>query len=273
MCRNYYLHLCFVLMALLVSPFGTFGQSSVQTPIKLRVGTYNVGHFNQGRLGGFQGSGKMATAALHNWRSWIGQQGLDILGVNEWNTFFGKDSLKNAQETLLKPYYNHIYFGKRNTWIYNGIATNFSLKDITQVNLDGDYYAITGEFKVNGKAIHIISVHVPWQKQWHDDSLKKLIDLLKGYEYFICLGDMNASDENQLLFTAAGFNIANGGNMGWFPTAGGTSSATGFQGKENVNIDNIVTSSNIKIMNVRAPKTGLNDLDHLPVLADVVITF
>ncbi len=84
---------------------------------------------------------------------------------------------------------------------------------------------------------------------------------------------MNAHDENQQLFVKAGFNMANGGDMGWFATASASSSASGYVGKSDVNIDNIITSSNIRIMNVRAPKTGLNDLDHLPVLADLIVVW
>jgi len=43
-------------------------------------------------------------------------------------------------------------------------------------------------------------------------------------------------------------------------------------GRIDVNIDNIVTSENIKIMKVEAPNTGLNDLDHLPVIAEIIIS-
>ncbi|MCK3685134.1 hypothetical protein [Maribellus sp. YY47] len=40
----------------------------------------------------------------------------------------------------------------------------------------------------------------------------------------------------------------------------------------NTHIDNIITSKNIKIMNISAPYTGLNDYDHLPIIADIIIT-
>lgn len=209
-----------VLFALLFSTSCVYSQSINKLPLKLTVGTYNVGHFNQGRLGGFQGTGKMAKAELNNWKRWIGQQGLDILGLNEWNIFFDKDSTYNATNQLLTPYYSHIYFGKKTRWIYNGIATNLKLQNIKQENFGGDYYAIIGEWKINDEIIHIISVHLPWQKQWHSESLKSLIELLKKYDYFICMGDMNAFDDDQLLFVKNGFNMANGGNMGWFSTAG-----------------------------------------------------
>jgi len=249
------------------------GQTQNNLPLKLKVGTYNVGHFNQGRLGGFQGSGNLVKAELNNWRVWIGNQGLDIFVLNEWNKFFSKDSIYNAQKELLSPFYSHIYFGKENKWIYNGIATNFKLENIRQENVDGDYYALIGDLKVGKEVVHIISVHVPWQKKWHDKSMNKLIKILKRYKYFICMGDMNAFDDSQKRFTEAGFNMANGGYLGWFPTASGRVSISGHQGAANDNIDNIVTSTNIKIFNVSAPKTGLNDLDHRPIMADVTITW
>lgn len=268
--KNYFLFISFLLCLGLNK---SFAQTS-DLPLKLRVGTYNVGHFNQGRLGGFQGEGRIVQAELNNWRKWIGQQSLDIFGVNEWNLHFDKDSTFHASEELLEPFYSHVYFGTENTWIYNGFASNFEMFNIREEVWAGEYYAIIGEMRVNGKTIHVISTHLPWQKQWHDQSVEDLIRLLSGFEYFICLGDMNAKDENQRLFTKAGFNMANGGNMGWFPTAAQNTAASGYhQGRENVHIDNIITSSNIKIMNVEVPYTGLNDLDHLPVIADVIITW
>jgi len=60
---------------------------------------------------------------------------------------------------------------------------------------------------------------------------------------------------------------ANGGDEGWFCTAAarcGTATA-------DVNIDNLVTSTNITIRNISAPLTGLGDRDHLPLRADLII--
>lgn len=267
--NKYFLSLLSILM---IYSLDLSAQNS-EMPLKLRVGTYNVGHFNQGRLGGFQGEGRIVKAELNNWRKWIGQQSLDILGVNEWNLYFDKDSSFHAARELLEPYYSNIYLGTENTWIYNGFASNFEIFNIHEEVWAGEYYAVIGEMRINGKIIHIISTHLPWQEQWHDQAVEDLIKLLSGFEYFICLGDMNAKDKNQLLFAEAGFNIANGGNMGWFSTAAQNSAASSYQGREDTNIDNIITSSNIKIMNVEVPYTGLNDLDHLPVMADVIITW
>ncbi len=251
-----------------------FGQLQDNLPLRIKVGVYNLGHFNQGRLGGFQGSGKMMQAELFRWKSWIAQQGLDIFAVNEWNRYFDKDSTVVAEEALLKPFYKNVYFGKENKWIYNGIATNYTFENIREEKWDGDYYAVLGDLKVGNKTITVISSHIPWQKEWHDSSMDALLTQLKKYEYFICMGDMNAADKMQLKFTEAGFNMANGGAQGWFGTAAGTNAAEGRVGAvPNRGIDNIVTSSNIKIMNVSAPFTTLNDLDHLPILADLIVTW
>jgi hypothetical protein len=246
---------------------GVNAQTPGKAPVKLRVGTYNVGHFNQGNLGGFQSLNPKSE--MYRWRKWIGEQSLDIFGVNEWNSNFDKDSTLVATDVLLKPFYNNIYFGDHNKWIYNGLSTNYYLSNLRMKYSWGDYYALIGDLKIGEKTVTIISTHIPWQKQAHDTALTTFINDLKQYEYFICLGDMNCTNVEQWKFQEAGFNIANGGNLGWYCTA-----PTGrTMGKADINIDNIITSKNIKIMNVAAPFTGLNDNDHLPVIADVIITW
>lgn len=247
--------------------FATQSIAQGKLPIKLKIGTYNVGHFNQGATGGFQGRHFKAEAM--KWRAWVGSQSLDILAVNEWNRGFDKDSTLQADEEILKPFYNHLYFGQAHTWIFNGIASHYELKNIRQKNWFGEYYALIGDLVIDGTTITVLSTHMPWQAQWHKESLDLLVNELKNYKYFICMGDINALDEEQLRFVSEGFNIANGGAQGWFLTA---PSGKLNGKKDGWHIDNIITSKNIKIMNVSAPFTGLNDQDHLPVTAEVIIT-
>lgn len=249
------------------------GTSQAQTknnsqPLRLKMLTYNVGHFNQGKLGGFQGSGEIAENQLTAWRSWIGEQGADFMIVNEWNEFFDKDGKHKATPELLAPYYTNLYFGDKNEWIFNGIATNYTLKNIRQVAWFGQYYAILGDLELEDKTVTIISTHIPWQKEWHEEAVVKLKEELSKYDYFICLGDFNAKNKTFEEFKALGYNVASGGAQGWFTTAPGGKMA----GKIDVNIDNIVTSSGIKIMKVEAPLSGLNDLDHLPIMAEIIIS-
>lgn len=256
-------------------------QKSVDFPIKFRVATFNVGHFNQGLKGGLELKGgsvseeakkKYAKLEMLSWRNWIGKQALDFFAINEWNRNFDVDSNFNAEDELLKPFYNNIYFGNEHTWIYNGIATNYRLTNIRQKYLAGDYYALIGDLKIGKKTITFISTHIPWQSKWHSLALDSMLVEMKKYEYLICMGDMNSTDSEQLRFQEEGFNIANGGNQGWFPTGMSGLRLQGMNDGPDHHIDNIITSKNIKIMNVSAPHTGLNDYDHLPVIADIIIT-
>jgi hypothetical protein len=76
------------------------GQSADGVLLKLKVATYNVGHFNQGDAGGLELSDSMGEKVkekniqlnMLSWRDWIGTQSIDILGVQEWNRYFDKDS-------------------------------------------------------------------------------------------------------------------------------------------------------------------------------------
>lgn len=262
-----------------------YGQAPEKAPLRLKVATFNVGHFNQGMKDGLEVRGKAEypnkksvtgpyiQEEMLSWRSWIGQQALDFFAVEEWNRYFDQDSTYIAQDELLKPYYNNIYFGDHHTWIYNGIATNYHLTNLRQKYWYQDYYALMGDLKVGNRTITFISTHIPWTKEGHGPALDSLIEELKKYDYFICCGDMNASDSDQLLFQKAGFNIANGGYQGWFPTAAGSLRRYGMIDGPDRHIDQIVTSSNIKIMNISAPHTGLNDMDHLPLIADLIVTW
>ena len=279
------IHHSFILIIVLGLAVVVKGQTPDMAPLKLRVGTYNVGHFNQGMKGGLEIRGKAAypnnktvtgkyvLGQMLGWRKWIGEQSLDIFAVEEWNYYFDQDSTFKATEQLLKPYYNNIHFGDQHTWIYNGIATNYHLTNIRQKYWSGDYYALIADLKIGAKIITIISTHIPWQKGKHAPAMQAIVQELKKYPYFICCGDMNASDADQLLFVKAGYNIANGGNMGWFPTTPGDLARKGMIDGPDRRIDQIVTSPNIKIMKVCAPHTGLNDEDHLPVIADLGVTW
>lgn len=242
-------------------------QTDNNAPLKLRVGTYNVGHFNQGKLGGYQGANP--AEELQRWKDWISEQSMDVFVTNEWNSNFDKDSIYDATKELLEPLYKNNYFGKENRWIFNGISTNYTLKNIRQVDWHQDYYAIVGDLVIGKKTITIMSTHIPWKADGHLPAIEAMIKEMQKYEYVICMGDMNAKNEVQLKFVEAGFNIANGGYQGFMCTAPYSKA----MGRPTYNIDNIVTSKNIKIFNSSAPITGLSSLDHSPVLTDLVITW
>jgi endonuclease/exonuclease/phosphatase family metal-dependent hydrolase len=234
---------------------------------KMHIGTYNVGHFNNGDLGGYQGDDP--DVQLSKWNSWISQQKFDIFAVEEWNLYFDKNKTIDAKTDLLASNFKNVYFGPLHTWIYNGIATNYTVDKVSvrYVSWDEDYYALIEEMNIDGHVLTVMSTHIPWKTATHTTALNKLISEMKKYDNLICLGDMNALDSEQLNFVTEGFNIANGGDEGFFKTVNDSSKTSDYS------IDNIVTSSNIKITNVSAPVSGLSDNDHNPLEADVEITW
>jgi endonuclease/exonuclease/phosphatase family metal-dependent hydrolase len=234
---------------------------------KMHIGTYNVGHFNCGKLGGYQGDD--SDVQLAKWNTWITQQAFDIFVVNEWNKYFDKNSTIDATASLLTPNFKNVYFGPLHTWIYNGILTNYDVDKISvrYVVWSEDYYALIAEININNHVLTVMSTHIPWQTATHTSSLNKMITEMKKHDNLICMGDMNALDSEQLNFVTEGFNIANGGDEGFFRTASNPATTS------NYSIDNIITTKNIKISNVSAPVTGLSDNDHNPLEADVEITW
>lgn len=257
-----------VTLIALLSVFAVFSQTEGGHPLRLKIGTYNIGHFNEGKLGGYQLDD--VQIELQRWRNWVGEQALDILVLNEWNEAFDKNGKINAQQEILNPVYKNVYWGAANKWIYNGIATNYKLENIRQVNWAGEYYAVLGDLKIGEKVITIMSTHIPWQKEWHMQAIEDMIKEMKKYEYLICMGDMNAMDATQLKFVEEGFNMANGGYQGFFITAPMNAKKGR---KDGLHIDNIITSKNIKILGVEVPENSLTARDHFPITADIIITW
>jgi endonuclease/exonuclease/phosphatase family metal-dependent hydrolase len=251
-------------LLLLIFCLFSFCAAYCQTTTTLKIGTYNVGHFNCGKLGGYQG--KDTQAQLKKWKKWIKKQKLDIMSVNEWNYYFDKDSTIDATAKLLKPVYKNISFGPLHKWIYNGIATDFKIENVRIMQSPHkDYYAVIGDVKIGNHVVTVISTHIPWQKEFHAKGLEELIVEMKKYKYLICMGDMNALDEEQQNFAKEGFNVANGGEKGFFRTV------DELKKSKNISIDNIITSKNIKILDIDATKTGLSNNDHNPLEARIEI--
>ena len=235
--------------------------------IVLKVGSFNTGHFNMGNLGGYQG--KNVTGTLSLWQEWISQQKCDILFLQEWNVFFDKDSVYLAQKELLDPYYTNIVWGDLNEWIHNGICTNLPIQGKQVKRFNGAYYAVVTFTDFFGKQVALVSVHLNWNVNFHELDLTQFIEFLGEFDTFIAGGDINTTKEGQLRFKKAGFNIANGGDYGFICTSPGNTSRADLDSK--CCLDNIITSPNITIMHPYSSTTHVNDQDHLPILAEVVI--
>ena len=233
----------------------------------LKVASFNTGHFNMGALGGYQGTKVEET--LSHWRDWISGQQFDILFLQEWNLFFDKNRKYTAQTELLDPFYEYIFWGDLQDWVLNGICTNLTARDAQVKYFHGYYYAVVAYTNFSGKTVALISAHLSRDIHLHKSDIQQFIEFLGTFDCFVAGGDLNATQEDHLLFKDAGYHIANGGINGFFKTFPGYDPVSDTY--NNSYADNIITSADIEIRNPFTITTNLNDHDHLPVIAEVVI--
>ena len=122
---------------------------------------------------------------------------------------------------------------------------------------------LKGYFKINNREIAFIVCHL----SPHDESARsrqraELIELLKKENAFVLTGDFNSNNiADYDDFKTAGFNLANGGAFGVFNT---------YMYQEHP-LDNIITSSNIRIGNVEKVEDRITS-DHNMLIADLLIS-
>ena len=230
----------------------------------LSVGTWNVGHFNSGSLGGYQ-KDDYAEAVIR-WRDFVGSHKPDILNVEEWNVTFDKGGQLNALNEIIRPWYNNIYMEqpRQNAWILNGIFTNYPVDPFSfrYFNLSQSaYYGLAMTVIIDGHELDVLCGHIPWDSEYHANGLQALKSELRKHKTFIFLGDTNSTEEEQLLFqNEEGYHLANPVDGQWLVTTGAGSS-----------IDNVITSSNITISQVSVAPSGLYEGDHFPLFCNLEI--
>ena len=223
----------------------------------LTVGTWNIkrgnGHLlNQGRL--------------------IYDQQPDIMGIQEaYQNLKAKDivdnlaSLKtrNMQYNVLSPtikYSNGGEFG-------NGIISKYKLTNVKTYRLDSGSYEPRllqkAEVTIDGKKVSIYNTHFTYNtasiraKQFKQ--VKKIMDEDPN-KYKILTGDFNANFSEFSLFND-GYTIVNSKDTKYYDY---------FKRELNYNeIDNIIVSDNIKVINSRIVVTKFSD--HCPVFAYLIL--
>jgi len=252
----------FNVMALLLAL--TVSKAWSQQVSHLKVGTWNVGHFNSGKLGGYQGTD--AIAGVAQWQRFIETNKPDIFCVQEWNTYFDKDSSIVACDRLATPFYQSIWLYQPlySRWILNGIFTNYPVDESSRytIGLAQDvYYVMSQTITIDGHKLDVLCGHIPWNSKYHAEALRLLKEELRRHKIFIFMADTNSLQEEQLLFrTEEGYHTANPIDSTWILTTA--------DGKY---YDNIIASSNITFDRVSSSASGLYEGDHFPVFCDITI--
>ena len=243
-------------------------------PKKLRVMTYNVGHYNYGTGVGLPA--EIYDAKVIHYRRFFGAADCDIVGMQEYDSRMDAENQIWASDALWDYYYPYSV----NT------GTQTALKSKTKIQ-DGAYHQLsTGRYYVDGyiDGIYVISVHLTVgtsSTQTRLDEAAEIVALLDGKKSFIICGDFNCEpgEEDDLynVFINAGCTVANCGWFGQYYTW--SNNRADFDDYDNPTgtklyyLANIIVSPNIFINNVYSVPEAYGKLssDHIPLIADLTV--
>ena len=250
----------------------------------LRVLQYNIGHFNMGRAAAPTGNNPNTNNVLINsnksdgypnsvdrnyaiqlqrWKDCINGVGADIIGIEEYNKYFGWNggSVVELADTGIFLGYD-ISVGRMGLslvnggevthgWQWNALASKYAIYASGDEELGSTgnnvakCYARYATVDIKGRQVIIASTHLNWAQ--NNDAvtsraleIQHLINWLKDYPYVILMGDFNVdgayksnkTDQDYLdgaaqgfdPFIDAGFTLANHGRWGDLKTAFATGS-------------------------------------------------
>ena len=250
----------------------------------LRVLNYNVGQYYTGAGYPIPTADKSAYSALQT--GMFNAIDADVCVMQESPDAFCADG--TLADTFLGTWFSYIQT-TRGTINYQAhkIATKntpiANYQSVDFVNAVGNYPGYEkGYITVGGKTICLVNTHLSTTQSFQKAQAREILDAVANEEYFIVCGDFNTvihaltdTDYTEIIkpFVDAGYNTANCGDFGIFPTYYRTSNP---DDDYHPATDQIITSANITIVGVYSDKTkltdGLNDkIDHLPFYADLII--
>jgi len=241
---------------------------------KLRVMTYNVGHYNYGTGVGLPA--EIYDEKVIHYRRFFGAADCDIVGMQEYDSRMDAENQIWANDALWDYYYPYSV----NTGMQTALKSKYPISDGASHQLSNGQYYVDGY--IDG--IYVISVHLTVgtsSTQTRLDEAAEIVALLDGKKSFIICGDFNCEpgEEDALynVFLNAGCAVANCGWFGKYYTW--SNNRTDFDDYDNPTgtqlyyLDNIIVSPNISIDNVYPVPEAFGKLssDHIPLIADLTI--
>lgn len=253
---------------------------NVTQPILLRVASYNVGHFADGKAY----NPTYAEEELQDFRNVLAELKADVLLISENDLYFDSGNTMEIYNVLYRLFG---YYNTHTKYEYNcnAICADYELKNVgakaftTKQQYRYFYYA---DIVINGKFIHLVVTQLDfYDVDKRKAQIEELIAHANQYEYCIIGGDMNPSvsvngaypdgyvgnEQYSIdygMWLDAGYNIANGDYFGVMNTLKEKENDVAFPW------DNIITSSNIQIKGVEVVKSEMSD--HYPIVADLIIS-
>ena len=278
-----------------IYPFVCEINDSIKIPhnSKLNVCAWNIGNFSYGESPEAQGTDTMFNAFMDTFK----EIGSDIYMFSEYDKYFNTQN-----QTLTEPLFNSI-----NKYLTSSVPTDsagtayvseciyssipfIGEKKVT-FTANSNYYFIDDIILYANRIIHVIAVHMPWQSYTARIScIKQVINYINdnNIEYFILGGDFNYGEDGSVpppyetflsnVLTELNMFINEGYNSVQMQSKFGDirnnflmdTNATPNVYPENIYpSDNIITSSNILIVNGKV--IGTSASDHAPIIAEIQI--
>ena len=221
-----------------------------------------------------------------HWRNLLNDSRIDFMAISEYNDgVFGEETVQQALFADSMPYFKSISDGvgmatacrMNNTLFVDKIEVTSSITYDGVAYTTTDKYVMKTEVIINGISVIVYSVKLcpsganpsetklAWTKAMRQAQYQDILDDIEENEYthYIICGDFNAQDCSQdneyKIFTDAGLTICNGGYLGWFSTL------------RNINADNIIFPSTIKLVRFKVLNDYVLNTDHYPILAELQI--
>lgn len=254
------------------SNFGSLG--SLASPlVKLRVGTYNIGHFNLGVSASSRVTNETLDTWVGNYHGTLNNAALDILCMQEYepNIVAGKP----AKDWVFNNFKRNA-IGVKNDANCNALFSNIAMGEAISADFvehQQDRYFIYTTIKVGGKDVKLISTHLDFHgaegTAIRHAQMAQLIDHFEDEDYVILCADFNINNDNLTdwdILRNAGYTLANMGYAGEIitcPYSAGTDNVI------NMKLDNICVKG-FAISGVKTFGT-LEMSDHYGLQADLTL--
>lgn len=249
-------------------------------PITLKVMTYNVGGWYDGRGTNVPADKKSLYYALQT--GMIEENDPDVLVIQEYLANFSADG--TSALTMLQNLFPYVHVKTSGTYFGRAICSKYPITNYVErtYTAESSRYFDSCTITVNGIPITFVNTHLGLTQENRNSEIQQLIPYLETLNTFIACGDYNAgiktSDttdsyyiNNVKPFLDAGFRSANYSDNGFLITASDEP-----QGTYNAGLDNMYLSPNITVESLMVDTTkrtdGLSDIiDHMPLIAEMQI--
>lgn len=245
-------------------------------PKKLRLCTYNIGHFSGGVSKNSSITSSDYDAKLLLYKDTIRQTSADIIGICEYSKIFGTNPDNEqvlAEDVLLQSFIPSLigsqYNYSCNALFSKTIVENPQKEDyqcnqtavITHTTLieAKDYYYIEADLYMHGEPVKLVITHLAFDNNrpgvLQGDQINELITKYSTFDKVIMMGDWNVANFSEFdAFTNAGYSLANDGTFLTYPSGGRA-------------LDNII----VKGLTISNPGmiTTQGQSDHYPFYCDV----